>query len=167
MRATQTRMSRRSSPSPKQSSKGTSRVLLARRLLLPSIHDPSRRKEDLHFQHLLVGLKPDPESASRLHGPGAKDRLLSPSVLVAAGAGAAAMALSIVAHRVAYLPIDVTVTQAVQSIHSPWLTAILQVMSTIGFPPVVDVVYGVVLVWLFAVGKRWESISATLTVLKR
>jgi undecaprenyl-diphosphatase len=86
-------------------------------------------------------------------------------LFLAAGAGAAAVALSIMAHRVAYLPIDVTVTRAVQGIHSAWLTAVLSVMSTIGFPPVVDVVYGVVLVWLFFAGKRWESISALLAVL--
>jgi membrane-associated phospholipid phosphatase len=92
-------------------------------------------------------------------------RRLSLAAVVAAGAGAAAIALSIVAHQVAYLPIDVTVTQAVQGVHSAWLTAVLSVMSTIGFPPVVDVVYGVVLLWLFAAGKRWESIAAAFTVL--
>jgi undecaprenyl-diphosphatase len=80
--------------------------------------------------------------------------------IAAAGAAVAFVALAVVAHRVAYFPIDLTITRSVQSLHAAWLEMPLHALNWIGFPPVVDVLYGSVALAIFLAGKRWEAVGA-------
>jgi undecaprenyl-diphosphatase len=77
----------------------------------------------------------------------------------------AGAALAWVAHRVPYFPFDVAVTRHVQSIHAGWFVAPLAVLSVIGFPPVVDVVYGAIVLLILRAGWWWQALVATFSVL--
>jgi ferric enterobactin receptor len=63
------------------------------------------------------------------------------------------------------LPIDLTISRAVQGVHGEWFEAPLRVMSAIGFFPLVDVMDAVVLLLIFVVGWRWEATAALLDAL--
>jgi undecaprenyl-diphosphatase len=77
------------------------------------------------------------------------------------GIGVAFVALAAWAHQVPYFPIDVAITRAVQGIDAPWFVSLLGFLSLIGFPPLVDVIIGVIALAIFVSGRRWEAISAT------
>ena len=84
---------------------------------------------------------------------------------VATCAGLGFVALAILAHQVAYFPIDLTVTRSIQSVHAPWFGAPLMVLNRLGFPPLVDIIYGSIIVVIFATGRRWEAVAATFGAL--
>ena len=69
------------------------------------------------------------------------------------------VALSVVAHRVPYFSADLSITRTIQSIHAPLWEAPLGVMNFVGFPPVVDIVYGLVILIIFLAGRRTESFA--------
>ena len=68
--------------------------------------------------------------------------------------------LAVLAHFVAYVPIDITITRAVQSYHGVVFDRLMYWVSWIGFMPQVDVAAGLVVLALFGIGLRWESVAA-------
>jgi undecaprenyl-diphosphatase len=70
--------------------------------------------------------------------------------------------LAVLAHRVPYFPFDVAITRSVQRVDSPWITAPLKLLSAVGFPPLVDVVYGIIAGIIFLAGWRLEGFFAAL-----
>jgi hypothetical protein len=79
------------------------------------------------------------------------------AALFALGAGVLA-AMSIAAHSMAYFPIDLGISQAVQAYHPGWLDAATATLSWTGFPPQSDVLFGVIVVVLFALGHRLPQV---------
>jgi len=82
-------------------------------------------------------------------------RGFEPWLLVSAGA--AALLLSVAAHRVPYFPSDVLIARSIQAADLRILALPLQGLNTVGFPPLVQCVYGGIVVLLFLFGKRWEA----------
>lgn len=73
---------------------------------------------------------------------------------------AAFVALAVVAHRVPYFPIDLTLMLAVQRIHSPWFVMPLAALSEVGFPPTIDFISAGIVLAMFVTGHRWAAIAA-------
>jgi hypothetical protein len=65
------------------------------------------------------------------------------------GASAVFVALAVVAHAVAYFPIDLTITHALQSHHGVAFERLMYWLSWLGFTPQVDVLGAVIIVGLF------------------
>lgn len=76
-------------------------------------------------------------------------------VLVAA---VAFVTLAVVAHTVAYFPIDLTITRTVQAYHGPWFARAMFWVSWIGFIPQVQVLVLTLAGSLFLFGLRWEAL---------
>jgi membrane-associated phospholipid phosphatase len=74
----------------------------------------------------------------------------------------AALALTFAARHRPPFPVDVAITRAVQNLPGPWIAGLLSGLSTIGFPPLVDVVYGLIAIGIFATGRRREGVAAAL-----
>jgi membrane-associated phospholipid phosphatase len=70
--------------------------------------------------------------------------------------------LAVVARTVAYFPIDLTITRAVQSYHGAAFDRLMYAISWIGFMPQVDVAAALTIVLLFGAGLRWEAVVALL-----
>ncbi len=94
-------------------------------------------------------------------------RARRPHRLTVIGACAALgfVVLATLAHRTPYFPIDLTLTRSVQGVHAPWLDAPLMVLNRVGFPPLVGVIYGSIILVFFAAGRRWEAVAAAFAVL--
>jgi undecaprenyl-diphosphatase len=79
------------------------------------------------------------------------------------GSGAVALilfiGLSIAAHRVPYFAWDLDLTRAVQSVHASTWDAPLHALNWVGFPPVVDIVYGLVILAVFLAHRRREALT--------
>jgi undecaprenyl-diphosphatase len=75
-------------------------------------------------------------------------------------ASAVFVTLAVVAHTVAYFPIDLTITQVVQSYHGTAFDRLMYGLSWLGFLPQVDVLAALVVVSLFVAGLRWEAVVA-------
>jgi len=82
---------------------------------------------------------------------------------VLATTGTAFTALAVFAHRWPVLPFDVVITHAVQGVHASWFHSLLQPFNRLGFPPVVDIVYGSVAVIIFLAGRRWAAASCAFS----
>jgi len=67
--------------------------------------------------------------------------------------------LAVVAHFVAYFPIDLRITLAVQAYHGPAFATLMSAISWIGFIPQVIVIDALVILVIFFAGLRWEAIS--------
>jgi undecaprenyl-diphosphatase len=65
--------------------------------------------------------------------------------------------LAILAHRYPILPGDLAITRAVQSVRAPWFQWLLRPFNLLGFPPLVDIVYGGVTVLVFLRGWHWAA----------
>jgi len=76
------------------------------------------------------------------------------------GASAVFVTLAVVAHTVAYFPIDLTITHAVQSYHGAAFDGLMVGLSWLGFVPQAYVLATVTVLLLFAFGLKWESIAA-------
>ena len=77
--------------------------------------------------------------------------------------GAAVLAaMSIAAHNLAYLPVDVGISRDVQAYHPGWLDTATTALSWTGFPPQSDVLFGVIVVALFALGHRLAAAAEML-----
>jgi len=63
-----------------------------------------------------------------------------------------------VARTVAYFPIDVQLTRAIQSIENPWIVQLFHAIGWIGFPPQSNYIFGTVILALFLVGLRLEAL---------
>ena len=76
------------------------------------------------------------------------------------GSSAVFIALAIVAHYVAYFPMDLRITRAIQSYHGHAFSQLMYFISWIGFMPQVDVIGAVAVIALFVTGLKWEAVSA-------
>jgi undecaprenyl-diphosphatase len=85
--------------------------------------------------------------------------------IVAACAGVGFVALAILAHQVAFFPMDLTLTRLVQSVRVPWLDAPLMVLNRLGYPPLVGIIYGSIILVILATGRRWEAVAAGFAAL--
>jgi undecaprenyl-diphosphatase len=84
--------------------------------------------------------------------------------LFAVGAAVLA-AMSIAAHSLAYFPVDVTVSHGVQAYHPGWLDTATSALSWTGFQPQSDVLFGLIVVLLFALGHRWAAVMEAIAAL--
>lgn len=81
------------------------------------------------------------------------------------GAGTAALLLSILVHRVPYFPSDVRITRTIQATDMRVLAVPLHALNAVGFPPLVDIVYGGIIIVLLAFGRKWEAVSGSFDAL--
>ena len=84
---------------------------------------------------------------------------------VVACMGLALVALAVVAHRVPYFLIDLTITRHVQSVQAAWIGLLLEPLNALGFPPLVLIIYGTIVVLIFASGARWEAVASGFATL--
>jgi undecaprenyl-diphosphatase len=68
--------------------------------------------------------------------------------------------LALLAHTLEFLPGDVPITQAVQTIQAGWFAQLMDFVSEPGFPPQVWILSALIVLILFASGLRWESVAA-------
>ena len=73
------------------------------------------------------------------------------------GASAIFIVLAVLAHGIAYFPIDLTITRALQSYHHAAFAGLMFGLSWLGFLPQVALLGMAVVSTLFAVGLRWEA----------
>src|SRR5947208_4566024 len=64
--------------------------------------------------------------------------------------------------NVPYFTIDLTVTRAVQTIPWPWFAVFMEIISIPGNAPLSFALVVLVLVVLFAIGLRWESVASLI-----
>ena len=75
------------------------------------------------------------------------------------GASVIFVVLALAAHWVAYFPIDLIITRAVQGPHGGIYDGLMHGISWLGFFPQVAALSAVVILALFAFGLRWEAVS--------
>jgi undecaprenyl-diphosphatase len=81
---------------------------------------------------------------------------------VAALGFAAFVALAVTVRGGGPLPGDLSITRAFQTLHGPWLDWPLGALSALGFPPVVGIAYGAIVVAMFVAGARREAWIAAI-----
>jgi membrane-associated phospholipid phosphatase len=64
--------------------------------------------------------------------------------------------------NVPYFTIDLTVTRAIQTISWPWFAVFMEIISFPGIAPYSFALVLLIIVVLFAVGLRWESVSSLI-----
>jgi len=88
------------------------------------------------------------------------------ALLVQAGlfmVGSAVLAMmAIAAHSFAYFPGDLAISHAVQALSSNWLDLVFGDVSWFGFPPQSDILFGVIVAFLFVLGARWAAVNEAL-----
>ena len=80
-------------------------------------------------------------------------------VLVAA---ASFVTLAVIAHTVAYFPLDLRITRFVQHYHGAWFAHLMYGVSWIGFMPQVYLLVLSLVGLMFLAGIRWEAIAALI-----
>jgi undecaprenyl-diphosphatase len=58
------------------------------------------------------------------------------------------------------LAIDVEIERAVQAYHPAWLDTLTDAISWLGFPPQSTIIDAVIVLIIFATGRRWEAVCA-------
>jgi membrane-associated phospholipid phosphatase len=76
------------------------------------------------------------------------------------GASVVFVVLALVAHTVAYFPIDLAITRMIQGIPGQPFAQLMHAVSWLGFFPQVAALSAVVTLALFFFGLRWEAVSA-------
>ena len=76
------------------------------------------------------------------------------------GAAVVFVVLAVIAHFVAYFPIDLTITRAVQAYHGQVFDRLMYGTSWLGFFPQIIPLTAVAILGLFFAGLRWEAVSA-------
>jgi membrane-associated phospholipid phosphatase len=66
------------------------------------------------------------------------------------------------ARTVAYFPLDVELTRAIQNFENPWILKLFHGVAWIGFPPQSNVIFGTVILALFLVGLRLEAVMTLI-----
>jgi membrane-associated phospholipid phosphatase len=79
--------------------------------------------------------------------------------------GPAFVVLALLARRVPYFTLDLAISRAVQHAQLGPLRWVLDLLNASGFPPVVDILDGVVLLAIFIAGLRWDAVVATFSAL--
>ena len=74
------------------------------------------------------------------------------------GASAVFVVLAVVAHTVAYFPIDLAITHTVQHYHGAVFDRLMFGLSWLGFMPQVYILGGLTILALFLAGLRWEAV---------
>jgi membrane-associated phospholipid phosphatase len=80
-------------------------------------------------------------------------------------AGIVLVALAVLAHRAPSFPIDLAITQQVQSVRAAWFPLVLLPFNVLGFPPLVAILNGAVIIVVFAAGARWEAVASGFAAL--
>jgi undecaprenyl-diphosphatase len=75
------------------------------------------------------------------------------------------VAMALAAHTLAYFPGDIAISHAVQAYHPDWLDQALGAISWLGFPPQSDVLFGLIVILLFAFGARWAAVVDALAAI--
>jgi membrane-associated phospholipid phosphatase len=65
--------------------------------------------------------------------------------------------LALLARTVLYFPIDLELTRAIQDASPAWLDVPLGAITWIGFPPQSNVIFGIIILGLFLIGRRLEA----------
>jgi undecaprenyl-diphosphatase len=86
-------------------------------------------------------------------------------VVVAACAGLGFIVLAVQAHQLPFFPLDLALSRSAQSVHTPWLDGPLMLLNRLGFPPLVEIIYGSIILVIFATGRRWEAVAAGFAAL--
>lgn len=66
--------------------------------------------------------------------------------------------LMVLANMFNYFPIDLRITRAVQTIHSPLFATFMEWISVIGYVPEMPIIIAICFILIFAIGLRWEAI---------
>lgn len=69
--------------------------------------------------------------------------------------------LFIYARTIAYFAFDVTVEHWVQSFNPYWFDALMRFVSAVGFSPQAEILTGLIILFLIAIGLRWEALMLT------
>jgi len=77
-------------------------------------------------------------------------------------ASVAFVSLAVLAHTVAYFPLDLAITRWVQNYHGQWFAQLMYSLSWIGFYPQVAIMATTVCIALFVTGLRWEAVSSLI-----
>ena len=99
-------------------------------------------------------------SAPSRHHEGRHARAYRVELVAAIAIGVAVVAfavLALLARTTPYFWFDVPITLALQSVHWPPLATFLQAISWLGLPPQSNVIFGVLIVGLAVMGRRWEA----------
>ncbi len=72
--------------------------------------------------------------------------------------------LAVLAHTVAYITFDVTITREVQKFNAGWFDVLMRALSWIGFAPQVYVISFLILFFLYASGLKWKLVVAFASV---
>ena len=75
------------------------------------------------------------------------------------------LVLTVLAKSAAYFSFDLTITHAVQTINLPWFAALMFGLSWLGFAPQTWVITTAVIVFLFLIGLKWETVVALVSVI--
>jgi membrane-associated phospholipid phosphatase len=73
-------------------------------------------------------------------------------------AAIAFMILFVFASQVPYFGFDLTVARAVQSFHPYWWDVLMRFVSGLGFNPLVYILAGLTILFVYTVGLRWEAV---------
>src|SRR5690349_4832193 len=86
-------------------------------------------------------------------------------VAIVAAGSSAFVALAIAAHGAPLFSFDLVISRAFQTVHGAWFERPLAILSAIGFPPVVGIVYGSIIVVILLAGARREAMAAAFATL--
>jgi len=100
-------------------------------------------------------------SAGAVSAPPAQRRRASVFQIYVLLAMVAFVGLAVTAHFVAYFPIDLRITRAIQSYHGAAFDAVLRVVSWVGFEPQGFLLGVPIVLALFLARLRWEAVTAT------
>ena len=103
-----------------------------------------------------------PAERSDGHRGRGRHRVFTGAVVVA---GLGFVALAAVAHHVPVLAFDLPITRYVQGLRAAWIGPLLRPFDALGFPPVVGLAYGMIVLALFAAGARWEAVASAIATL--
>jgi undecaprenyl-diphosphatase len=109
-----------------------------------------------------VGFEPGPVNEGGGPRSRRQHRLFAAAVVCA---GLAHLALAVLAHRVPHFSIDLAITRHVQTLPAAWMGPLLGPLNALGFPPFVAIVYGSIVLLIFAVGARWEATASGFATL--
>jgi len=94
---------------------------------------------------------------------GRPHRLLSAGIV--ACVALSLVALAVCAHHVPYFAIDLTITRHVQGAQVAWIGSLLGPLNVLGFPPLVAIVHGTVILLILSTGARWEAAASGFATL--
>lgn len=65
------------------------------------------------------------------------------------------------ARTLPYFAFDVPIAQWVQSFNPAWFDALMRFVSGLGFSPLVDILCGLIILFVLVIGLRWEAVMLT------